>query len=190
MIMTSGPEIWLKRDYKSKETNIKPVIQNLTVEVRTIIGILWSCKQPSTKAIAKAIHKPMRYTHRLIEILLNSEEQAVVDALNGEFPAEACVDLLSASRRLRCKTCHQVLSKVPCCRCLLEAGAFCTKEEELLEFEIPVAPFATNCQPGSMSKLMVMRRRFQKGYSLFAPGDPFLRDDRLSDGTLKERYWM
>jgi hypothetical protein len=99
MIAEMKPSIWVRHDYISKNRDVTKVIQNLTVEARIILGILWSVSAPEISVMASAISRDTNYTSSLLRVLVNSKELAVLEALRGEFPLEATASLIPHRRQ-------------------------------------------------------------------------------------------
>lgn len=192
MIAEMKPSIWVRHDYISKNRDVTKVIQNLTVEARIILGILWSVSAPEISVMASAISRDTNYTSSLLRVLVNSKELAVLEALRGEFPLEATASLIPHSAKVRCKRCHQRIETVPCCKCLIDTKTgLPVYDKSEREPPLPESPETTSHLPGTPGKIQVMRWRLQQNYALFSPGDPsYLGYFISSDGSVREKSWV
>jgi hypothetical protein len=171
-------DFWDACDFHSKRA-IKDfdTQENLKVEILWILGMMWSCREPTIEVMAEVIGKKPATVQRLVNQILESNIKVIQDGLAGIFTLESVSELPTGenfTRVLHCRHCGQALSKVPCCRCLLS-----TRMKEQLKpggnmGQQPEA-YATFYMPGSSEKISVMRWRHSHGFSVFSANDATIR---------------
>lgn len=169
-------KLWKNRDFSSHRKVITRSIENLTVDAISILGILWSCRPHTPRELSQVLFIPERTVRSILSAINKSREPAILDALAGRFPIAAIVEIPTSGRvdekRLICKRCQQVLSKVPCCKCLLDSLHFDPKKKlKRIKGRLPQSLDATRAMPGTAEKMEVMRLRAEAGFSVFCRRD-------------------
>jgi hypothetical protein len=168
-VTQNRPTLW-QAWLRSKDSE-----ENLTVDARRVIGILYSVYKPTPSLIAAAIQMPREDVLLLLKEIDKDHSFIVHKALASGLSLDATVDLPIGGQRVACKKCRQLLSAVPCCRCILtdvwQRKPIIKRKREKREKDRPQCNKPTRARPGSAEKIQVMAERAKAGFSVFCRGD-------------------
>jgi hypothetical protein len=143
---------------------------NLTADARLVLGLFLTCGITSPKQIADTIDAKTKEVQSILSLLKKSKHPVIRSVFRAGLPVEASAVLLPGTKKLYCQNCRFAITLVPCQLCASKAKAKLktriTKKPDLPQIKIP-----TRFLPGSSGKIVVMRQRYQKGYSVFCKGD-------------------
>ena len=162
------------------------LMEHLTVDAKTILGIVGSCGEISSALISEVMFpkewcndemaKNAREIDKLRKKLKLSRHTLVQQALQYGLPLSAATPLFLKRRRLRCKYCRNPLSSVPCavcaCRRMVVRGGLTLPELEVAgDWADRPQDKPTSFAPGSREKKIVMKYRQQRGFNVFCVSD-------------------
>lgn len=140
-------------------------LEDIKVDARRFAGIIGSVGPGvSDEDVALAIKASLKRVAALRSTLLACDHPLVLDTLRNGLPISAAEQLNDSS--FKCPSCGFPLETVPCVFCSCRPAPF-PKDEAAL----PQAPEPTRFPPGSERKMIVMRWRASKGFSVFHDGD-------------------
>lgn len=171
--------------FRSRDTNRRPIkyhsIENLTTHALAVLGIMWSCRPYSTNELAAILETPETKVRRLVAAICRSNEPAVLNALAGRFPVGLYAELELEEKKLFCRQCGQRLSKVPCCKCIIESASAVDGKQPKPREGLRQSSRPTSALPGTPKKKRVMQERAARGLSVFCDGDPVWHDEISKD---------
>lgn len=162
--------IWQSK--KSRRQGLKA----LSVDARLLLGILGTCGNLSSAEMADAMNRTTTHVKLLLNELYSSRDRTIRDALDNGISLDVAVVVPNYRVRLRCRVCSQILTRVPCCKCLasdeeseLDPNRRAPSVWESTVLRKPRKP--TKHLPGTKAKMDVMQRRVSRRCQPFHPGD-------------------
>lgn len=170
------PFLWYAGRAADEEIQMCP--ENLSTDIRLVLGILTSCRSPTRQQIAKATSHSLEWVAKAVVLLREHCDHRIVRlVLEQGLPLDAAVDFPSDRKiTVLCKNCRQPLASVPCASCAIKRGRqlfrFATKAKP--QPKMPESKTPTLSLPGTAGKIAVMRLRAESGLSVFCRGDATL----------------
>jgi len=138
----------------------------INAEVRRILGLMYTCGWTRDQVRRRLILSEA-IIDQIFDAIDEDTSPEVAEMKANGITLDDAVDVMAREQAL-CKCCHAVLSIVPCVTCSLEGTA---DEPWQDEEDLPESPEPTDSLPGTLERLLVMRERAAKGFSVFCSND-------------------
>ena len=145
----------------------------LTVEARQILGILTTCRNPTSRFIARVLGLKASEINEFLTECRSMTHPAIVEIFKIGLNPIAFVSLAGKmdGQLVRCKECRKLLGCVPCIACSCGKD-FTDKLSDQIRGEIDLPePAPTPYDPGSSRKMSLMAYRRKNGFRLFSARD-------------------
>jgi hypothetical protein len=149
--------------------------ENLSTDIRLVLGILTACRSPTKQQIAGATAHSLEWVVKAIRLLLEQRAHPTIrTVLEHGLPLDAMAQFPDDKRTtVLCRDCNQPMASVPCANCAIKRSfslfRYATKAKK--QPKLPESKTPTLSLPGTAGKVAVMRLRAQQGLSVFCRGD-------------------
>jgi len=121
------------------------------------------------KMIAEVLHRrEVRSVRELLRMFKTSKNPVVRHCVDVGLPPGLVRPFPYEGVKVMCPICRCMVDHVPCPRCSV-VSRHCDSSPATRRHPLPPSP--TKAAPGTMRKVLVMRRRAAKGQSVFHPQD-------------------
>lgn len=168
-----SPFLWYAGRAADEEIQLCP--ENLSTDIRLVLGILTACRRPTMQVIAAATAHSLEWVVQAVALLReHAEHRTIGMVLRHGLPLDAAVQFPEDKQgTVLCRDCNQSLASVPCANCSIKRSFSLISRPTRAKPQpnLPESTTPTLSLPGSAGKIAIMRLRAQQGLSVFCQGD-------------------